>query len=438
MAELIQEDPPTFDKSPAELIGLAEDAATSLKASIKALKASISPVEATFINAVRVLADIENRVLGIADYIALFQSVSPDVEVRKAATKAFDIVIQAHFSLFRDEDLFALVKTVSQRPKDESLDDEDARLLEKYFNDFVDNGLGLHSQERARFATIVDKWTGLRNEFIGNLSNDPGFILKSDSDLSGLSSTTLERLAQDSITGLRRIDLRKSIVTSVLTECDNASTRRHTYLAFDKIHHENKALFKEIVVLRDEGARMLGHASFAEQGLRSKMIGSSVAVDNLVEDLRNKLQPLAAAELELLSERSQSNQTLHLWDFDYYHNLILKEQHNIDHAAISEYFPAEVTLRRMLDIFEEIFGLTITELQHKEEKHTWHPDVTVYTVHDSDSTSIFHGYLYTDIYPRPGKFNHNANFTIYPVCHFSLFFPKKPTDQDTVLPHTRG
>lgn len=110
---------------------------------------------------------------------------------------------------------------------------------------------------------------------------------------------------------------------------------------------------------------------------------------------------------------------IRLSDFEFYHNKILREKYLLDQELVAEYFPAEVTVRRMLDIFKTLFALTIQELDDLPENCKWHPDVTAYEVWEVDE-SVFIGYLYVDIYPRPGKFNHAANFNIYPVSTSSL------------------
>lgn len=84
----------------------------------------------------------------------------------------------------------------------------------------------------------------------------------------------------------------------------------------------------------------------------------------------------------------------------------------------------------MLDIFEHLFGLVIKLLSKADrdalastgngDDCLWHPEVRMFSVWDDASEgSGFIGYLYTDIHPRPGKYNHAAN---YPLCPVSLSF----------------
>ncbi|KAJ5704327.1 hypothetical protein N7536_000016 [Penicillium majusculum] len=104
--------------------------------------------------------------------------------------------------------------------------------------------------------------------------------------------------------------------------------------------------------------------------------------------------------------------SLYLWDFDYYHDRLLREKYDTNHELIAEYFPTEITIRGILKAFETIFSLSIAPVEVTKEQ-IWHSDVRVFSVRDEQSA--FLGYLYLDIYPREGKYNHAANFNIYPV-----------------------
>jgi metallopeptidase MepB len=129
-----------------------------------------------------------------------------------------------------------------------------------------------------------------------------------------------------------------------------------------------------------------------------------------------QLPPIAQAELEALQHaKDPPGSPFYLWDFDYHHDKMLRDNYQVDHDLIAEYFPAKVTIRHMLSVFESIFGLEIQNLKCNRGDHIWHPEVKVFSVHDRISSTFF-GFLYLDIFPREGKFNHAANFNIFPVC----------------------
>ena len=138
----------------------------------------------------------------------------------------------------------------------------------------------------------------------------------------------------------------------------------------------------------------------------------------------------------------------------FYDTLMLEQEYSLDQEAISEYFPLETSIRGMLQIFEEIFGLVFVQITGKDrdaisetgkgDDIVWHPDVQVFSVWDDEGEgSGFVGYLYLDLHPRDGKYGHAANFNLQPgyidengkrrypatalVCNFSKPTPKKPS-----------
>ncbi|PYI09732.1 zincin [Aspergillus sclerotiicarbonarius CBS 121057] len=397
---------PTFDITPVALLDNATRLVENLRVDVDKLVGSVSVGSATFDSVVRPLADLDNEFKYEIQYIALFQSVAPSPDLRRASSEAVNLVNQAYLALFQDERLFALVDAAYGVSNDIQ-GEESTRLLARFHRMFVDNGLQLVGTNRDRFKWIAKRLLELRNRFMDNIASDPGSLQVPTGALEGLDDPMLQNLDGNL---LKRIRLDRPTVNAVLGKCSVAQTRRDVFLSSQSIYPDNEDLFQETILLRNEAARLLGFPSFATQQLRHQLVQSPRAVNDLLENLAHKLQPIAARELQAL--RSLSGSELHLWDFDYYHRRMLQEKYQVNHDLISEYFPAEYTIQQMLGTFERLFGLTITEVEEKSDRHVWHPKVRVFTVRDKDASLL--GYLYSDIYPRAGKYNHAANFNIHP------------------------
>ena len=258
----------------------------------------------------------------------------------------------------------------------------------------------------------------------------------------------------------------------------NSTLRRKLVIDNENKVNKNVALFQEAVVLRDEGARLLGYPNHAAVAIEDKMMKTPEAVNDFLADLKKRLSPGGLTELKKLQKLKAQDQEKKgikdddrywLWDHRFYDTMMLQNEYSLDQQKIAEYFPLQTTIRGMLQIFEELFGLVFVEIQGedraalsttgKEKDITWHPDVEMFSVWDNEGQgSGFVGYLYLDLFPREGKYSHAANFNIQPgylfdplplsnsstkdnsthkperhypctalVCNFSKPTPKKPS-----------
>lgn len=213
-------------------------------------------------------------------------------------------------------------------------------------------------------------------------------------------------------------------------------TRRAFYIASQNASQENVPLFLEAVTLRKELARLCGYESYYQLSLESKMAKAPEKVHSFLQNLTEDLIPVAKSELNVLRavKRNLSEtqgytgpdvNSVHLWDFHFLHENLLRSQYEVDSSTISEYFPLTTTFDGMLQLCSSIFGLKFVRLGPDDMKMLfstrassciWHPDVEMFTVWDETSSSVdgttFVGYFYTDLHPRPGKYSHNANFNI--------------------------
>lgn len=408
---------PKFDVTKAGLAHRAQLGVERLENAVSAIVDSLatcSPEDATFENVIRPIAHAENEINFDVQFMSLLQSVAPSSEVRIAASAAGQALDKAYSvaAFLQHEELWLLVDAVYKNAKRETLDAESKLFLDKIHRMFVGKGMQLKGDARERFTKISDRLSELRVHFMDNISADPGCVWVSEQDLDGLSRGQLESLARGP-DGKRRITLNKPDVNAVLRQCNVAETRKEVFIRSQSTHADNVPIFREAVLLRDEAARLLGYSSFAAQRLKGQMAKTPETVDKFLVETKERLLPLLRNEMQVLKKLRAEDSPFHFWDFEYYHQKMLKER-SVDHELVSEYFPSDNTIRQMMKVFQQLFGLSIEELSDRADDEVWHPDVKVFAVSDiQDGTFI--GYLYTDIYPRPGKYNHAANFNIRPV-----------------------
>lgn len=110
----------------------------------------------------------------------------------------------------------------------------------------------------------------------------------------------------------------------------------------------------------------------------------------------------------------------------YYHKLMLEIEYSVNQECIAQFFPIEAVVSAKLRLFEDILGQSLRRYAHSstdspDHALTWHEDVELYDVWDSvDRGGGFLGCLYLDLYSRPTRYTHVANFNLQLV---RILFP---------------
>lgn len=191
------------------------------------------------------------------------------------------------------------------------------------------------------------------------------------------------------------------------------------------------------------------------------------AVNNLLNDLRTRLAPLATKELnQLLQAKKKDCETRNLpfdgsfyhWDWAFYASQISKQEHDLDNKKVAEYFPIDSAITGMLRLFGGLFGIVFVRLAAEDlerisptgvsEDVMYHRDIIMFSVwNDESEGNGFLGYLYMDAHPREGKYRHVANFPLelghqrtdgtrfYPSTALVCNFPAPTKDKPSLLDH---
>lgn len=409
---------------------LAEQAAVR-----EAVAQSVNPNTACFENAIKPIIDVENRTQGRIAVIAMLRYASPDDAARAASDAAIGLMREAESQFTSQARLFAIFQAVAHRG--EQLDPESAKYLAELVKDFMRCGHGgrLQGDQIRSYLDNRNKIDALRRAYNANIRNDTGGMWFSLEELEGVPEEDLARFLQggqpnNQDTNRRFVRFTRADTRAVLEYANSAVTRKKMYIAHEARPAENIALFKEIIVRRDQNARLLGYASHAAFRLESRVAKKPEWVEDLLDELEQVLLPLGRKEMQsLLSLRrnkgqkhtvgEEANGMMPPWDFDYYARLALEEL-QIDHARIAEYFPLDHVVPAMLAIFKDTLQLRfelITDLDSIEHS-TWHPIVTAYRVWDDRKESSFSqsdnfvGFLYLDLFARPHKHQGSQNVNL--------------------------
>ncbi|KAF2223891.1 metallopeptidase MepB [Elsinoe ampelina] len=471
--------PPVFTATPDSLVADTKRLIAQSKKVQDDAVAQYKASDATFKNVLLPMALDDNTMATESHIIGFYQAVSTDAKLRDASTEAEKLLDDFGIESSMREDVFGLLQGILD--KKEKLDPESQRLLEKTHKGYVRMGLNIPAgPKRDRFKAIKKRLSELSITFQKNLNEEQGGLWFTPAELDGLPEDLVGNLqkGEGENDGKVRLTFKYPDLFPALKHAKNPETRRKIFIENENKCNQNVPLFREAIVLRDEAARLLGYPNHAAFVIEDKMAKTPKTVDDFLGDLRKRLAPGGRDEIkklqdlkeeDLKSRNEKSDGHYYLWDNRYYNTLMLERDYQLDQELISEWFPLETSIRGMLQIFEEIFGLVFVQITGEDRAKVsptgkgddiiWHPDVQVFSVWDDASEGDgFVGYLYLDLHPRDGKYGHAANFNLQPgyidsngtrrypatalVCNFSKPTPKKPSllkhDEVVTLFHELG
>ncbi|KXH39139.1 peptidase family M3 [Colletotrichum salicis] len=156
--------------------------------------------------------------------------------------------------------------------------------------------------------------------------------------------------------GKRFVTLERADYDAVLRYVRDPETRRRVYVAFDNRFPDNMPLFKEMLILRDENARMLGYGSHAEFRVERRVGPSTGWVEGFLRRLSKGLEPRGREEMVRVAERKRvdlgirgdavsgekgsEERKILPWDFEYYTRL-LEEEADVDQEMNFRIFPPD-------------------------------------------------------------------------------------------------
>lgn len=419
----------------------------------------LQPGQVTFANTVGALDDIMFAPSLTANRLNLVKETSPDAAVREAATEALKKFSEWAVGLEYREDVYAAIKAFADRqPK---LAGEEAKLLAETLRDYRRAGLALPRADRDEVERLRKELANLTTDFESNINKARGPVKFTRAELEGVPDSFL---AQEGIkTGADEFTLQANITFHYLMVMENAK-REATRRQFEEVHdslakESNGPLLKQILELRDQIARKLGYATWADYEIEPKMARDGATALKFLEDLKTGLQPKLDGELALfrelkVKETGDPNAQIHLWDWRYYANELKKARYNVDAEQLRDFFPLDRTLHGMFANYQKIFGVSFRQIV---APFKWVDDLQLWAVSDAKTGEPL-GLFYLDLYPRDGKYNHFAVFgvvegkrladgryqrpTVAMVCNFPPPQPGKPSllahDEVVTLFHEFG
>lgn len=408
-----------WDLNPEQIQQLSDELIASTKTVYDAVGA-LDLDSVTFENTLKALAGVEVEYTVQRNMLDFPQHVSSSKEVRTASTDADKRLSEFDVEMSMREDVYLRIVALEKKVDGGSLTAESKRYMERLMKLGKRNGLHLPKETQEEIKTIKKKLSNLSIDFNKNLNEDTTSLSFTRDELGGLPEDFLSSLEKDGET--LKVTLKYPHYFPTMKKCFVPETRQKLEEAFNsRCKEENSAILKELVELRAQKSSMLGFTTHADFVLEMNMAKSGKKVAGFLEELARKLKPLGDEErsviLKLKEKECQKrslpfNGELHAWDTRYFMTQVEETQYAVDQNLLKEYFPMEVVTRGLLDIYQELLGLSFELV---DGASVWHPDVTLYCVKDRSSGQVV-GQFYLDLFPREGKYGHAACFGLQPGC----------------------
>jgi len=369
-----------------------------------------NPESPTFTNTV-VALELSGELIEKTDRVfSSFAGAMSDDEIKAAAKKIRPMLTSHNDSIWLNQKLFQRVKSVHENQKNENLDAESARLLDKIYKKFVRGGANLAGEKMERFKQINSELSLLTLNFGEHVLNDNNafeLIIDNEKDLAGLPETVISAASEAAgEAGKWKFTLDKPSLIPFITYADNRALREkmlmgYTHKGDNGNENDNNETIMKIVKLRLEKANLLGFPTHAHYVLDINMANTPEKVYKLMDQVWKPALAKAkeeAVELQKMIDASGEKFKLQPWDWWYYAEKLKMKKYALDEEMLRPYFKLENVVQGAFGTFNKLWGIQFVE---RTDIPVYHKDCKAYEVQEADGSHI--GVLFLDYFPRPSK-----------------------------------
>ncbi|MBR3288029.1 MAG: Zn-dependent oligopeptidase [Bacteroidales bacterium] len=383
----------------------------------------------------RILGDSE-LVRGLLDLMAY---VHPDGSVREACWKSISDISAFCHDLALDEPLFHAVKAFCDSEAYGRLQGARKKYADDLMRDYRRNGFLLPAERRDTLKQMLNRITGLCIDFSSNINEYSDTLTVGEDEMDGLPADY--KAARRTADGRYNLTLDAPSYTPYMKYATSGKTRKELYFKYNTRAPKNGKVLLDLLRERQALAGLLQYPTYAAYAAEVSMARTPEAILRFEHDLLDKVRVKARRDLqELLAVKGSGADTIYPWETAYYTERLLKEKYGVDNEAVKQYFEADKVIEGIFGIAQQLYGVRFEE---DRTVRTWHPSVkTFYMMKDGRKA----GLIWLDLFPRDGKYNHAACFTLanghqtddgyrLPVAALVCNFPAPAPGHPSLMPH---
>jgi peptidyl-dipeptidase Dcp len=371
-----------------------------------------NPKEPTFANTIKTMEYSGELLQKVGRVFGILSGANTNDSLQTLNKDLSPLLSRHRDDIGLNEMLFGRIKKVYENKDKFKLTDEEKKLLDDTYKDFVRNGAALSPGDKEKLRKINEELSMLSIKFGENMlteTNSFNLVIDKKEDLSGLpegvisqAATMAKTLKMDGkwvftlqvpswtpfLQYSTRRDLREKLFTGYFMRGDNDND------------HDNKAIITKIAKLRVERSHLLSFKSFADFTLERNMAKTPQKVFDFLSQVWTAATPVAKAEAaaqQELIKKDGGKFKLEPWDWWYYTEKIRQEKYNLSDEITKPYFRIDNVMEGMFYVANQLYGLNFTK---RTDIPKYHPDVEIFEV-TRNSNHV--GILMIDNYPRISK-----------------------------------
>lgn len=355
-------------------------------------------------------------------------------------------------------ELFKRVDAVYQQKEKLNLSDEELKLLEETYKNFVRAGVNLSAVKQVELRKLNSRLAVLSQKFGDNLlkeTNNFELYVSDPKDLGNASQSLRAVAAKEALKRGRKegwsFTLHRPSINPFLQASPNRTLRKNIFDGYamrgnNNNANDNKAVLEEMASIRVALAQLKGYKTHADYILSDNMAETPQAVYAFMDKLWNPALNRAKRErnsLAKIMKKEGVKGTFDASDWRHYVEKLRKEKYNFDEEETRPYFEFTAVRQGVFMLANKLFGLTFKPLNDVPK---WHKDQQVFEVLEADGSHL--GVVYMDFFARESKrggawmnalrSQSNVDKMIYPIVTTNFNFPPPTTDTPSLLSFTEA
>lgn len=405
---------PAFDKmNLADLMPAMEMAMEAALAEYDAI--ANNPDAPTFDNTILAKERVGAPLDRAFTYYGIWRSNMSSPEFREIQNELAPKISEYTSKIRQNEKLFQRIKAVYEASLKTPLDEDQQRLVLLTYEEFALQGADLNADDKVRYAEINKELSGLHTKFGNNvLADEENYVTYlNDSQLSGLPESFVKAAGKAAADrgqeGEYAILNTRSSMDPFLTYSDERALREKVWRTYysrgdNGDEFDNNQIIADILKLREERVKLLGHPNYATWRLQNRMAKTPARAIELMETV----WPAAlgrveeeVADMQAIADANGDKITIEPWDYRYYAEKVRKAKYDLDSDEVKQYLQLDKLVQALFFTAGELFEFNFAPMPEGDVP-VFHPDVNVWRVTDKSSGDLI-GLWYLDPFARPGK-----------------------------------